>query len=164
MPELPVERADTGMAWAVKDSFIQYVQSMRDGRILLGDGAAVTSTEQFYFPLRQVDRPDEQSLVLHFGGEARFLAHHGLMSVSIRQPRIEVGADAAYLLIEQGDETVRLAELSLPAPLTEDGVTMWADVEVTLSDSGTAIFADSYIVGETLAPLTMRAPALTPLR
>lgn len=31
---------------------------------------------------------------------------------------------------------MRLAELSLPAPLTEDGVTMWAEVEVKLCDSG----------------------------
>jgi hypothetical protein len=158
MSELTVERADLGMAWSVKDSFVRYVQSMRDGRILLRDGAAVTNTRQFYFPFKRLDQSDDDTYVLHFGGEAHFIAHHGLMSVSIRHPRIEVGADGAYLSIEQDNETVRLASLNLPEALQEHGVTMWANVRVTLVHSGAATFADNYPAGETLAPLTMRAP------
>ena len=158
MSELTVERADLGMAWSVKDSFVRYVQSMGEGRILLRDGAAVTNTRQFYFPLKGLDQADENNYVLHFGGEAHFLAHHGLMSVSIRHPKIKVAADGAYLCIEQDNETVRLASLDLPEALQEDGVTMWANVRVTLAGSGAATFADNYSAGETLAPLTMRAP------
>ena len=66
------------------------------------------------------------------------------MNVSNREPSIEVEGGTEYLSIEQEDETVRLAELSLPAPLTDDGVTMCADVEVKLCNSGTAVLADSY--------------------
>jgi hypothetical protein len=158
MSELTVERADLGMVWSVKDSFVRYVQSMRDGRILLRDGAAVTNTRQFYFPFKSLDHSGENNYVLHFGGEAHFLAHHGLMSVSIRHPRIEVGDDGAYLSIEQDNEAVRIASLDLPEALQEQGVTMWANVRVTLADSGAATFADNYPAGETLAPVTMRAP------
>lgn len=160
MSELTVERADLGMAWAVKDSFVRYVQSMRDGRILLREGAAVTKTRQFYFPFRSLDQSDGDNFVLQFGGEARFLAHHGLMSVSISHPKIDVGPDGAYLSIQQGNEIVRLADLSLPAVSVEDGVSMWADIQVALTSPGAAVFADSYSAGEILAPLTMRAPSL----
>ena len=160
MSEPTVERADLGMAWAVKESFVQYVQSMRDGRILLREGAAVTNTRQFYFPFRSLDHSDEHNFVLQFGGEARFLAHHGLMSVSISHPKIEVGPDGAYLSIQQGNETVRLANLDLPAVSVEEGVSTWANIQVTLTGSGAAVFADSYSAGEILAPLTMRAPSL----
>src|SRR5690349_16780739 len=154
--ELTVERADLGMAWAVKDSFVRYVQSMHDGRILLRDGAAVTNTRQFYFPFKSLDQSAGDHFVLQFGGEARFLAHHGLMSVAICNPKIEVGPDGACLSIEQGNETVQLADLRLPAVSVEDGVTMWANVQVALTSAGAAVFADSYSAGETLAPLTMR--------
>ncbi|QOI65496.1 HtaA domain-containing protein [Arthrobacter sp. TES] len=160
MSELTVERADLGMAWAVKDSFVRYVQSMRDGRILLRDGAAVTNTRQFYFPFKNLDQADGDSFVLQFGGEAHFLAHHGLMSVAICNPKIEVGPDGAYLSIKQGNEAVRLADLRLPAVSMEDGVNMWADIQVALTGQGAAVFADSYSAGEILAPLTMRAPSV----
>ncbi|WP_284762085.1 HtaA domain-containing protein [Arthrobacter sp. efr-133-R2A-63] len=160
MSELTVERADLGMAWAVKDSFVRYVQSMHDGRVLLREGAAVTNTRQFYFPFGSLDESHGGNFVLQFGGEARFLAHHGLMSVSISHPKIEVGPDGAYLSIQQGNETVRLANLDLPAVSVEDGVSTWANIQVTLTGSGAAVFADSYSAGEILAPLTMRAPSL----
>lgn len=159
MSEPTVERADLGMAWAVKESFVQYVQSMRDGRILLREGAAVTNTRQFYFPFRSLDHSDGHNFVLQFGGEARFLAHHGLMSVSICNPKIIVGPDGACLSIEQGNEIVHLAHLDLPAVSVEDGINMWANVPVALTSAGAAVFADSYSAGETLAPLTMRAPS-----
>lgn len=159
MSELTVERADLGMAWAVKESFVQYVQSMRDGRILLSEGAAVTNTRQFYFPFRSLDQSDGNNFVLQFGGEARFLAHHGLMAVSISNPTIKVGPGGAYLSIEQGNETVLLADLGLPAVSVEGGINMWANVSVALTTAGAAVFADSYSAGETLAPLTMRAPS-----
>jgi hypothetical protein len=159
MSEPTVERADLGMAWAVKESFVQYVQSMRDGRILVREGAAVTNTRQFYFPFRSLDHSDGHNFVLQFGGEARFLAHHGLMSVSICNPKIIVGPDGACLSIEQGNEIVHLAHLDLPAVSVEDGINMWANVPVALTSAGAAVFADSYSAGETLAPLTMRAPS-----
>lgn len=159
MSELTVERADLGMAWAVKESFVQYVQSMRDGRILLREGAAVTNTREFYFPFRSLDQSDGNNFVLQFGGEARFLAHHGLMSVSICNPKIKVGPHGACLSIEQGKETVLLADLNLPAVSLEEGIHMWANVPVVLTSAGAAVFADNYSAGEALAPLTMRAPS-----
>lgn len=159
MSELTVERADLGMAWAVKESFVQYVQSMPDGRILLREGAAVTNTRQFYFPFRSLDQSDGNKVVLQFGGEARFLAHHGLMSVSICNPKIKVGPDGACLSIEQGNEIVHLAHLNWPAVSVEEGTNMWANVPVALTSAGAAVFADSYSAGETLALLTVRAPS-----
>ncbi|PVZ53871.1 HtaA domain-containing protein [Arthrobacter sp. H-02-3] len=163
MSGVTIERADLGMAWAVKDSFVNYVKAMNDGRIILSDGAAVTSTRQFYFPFKHLEQSGSTSFVLHFGGEARFFAHHGFMSVLLRHPRIEVTPDSACLSIEpeQGREWLRLAELDLPAGLTEDGVTMWDSVVTKLADAGVATFGDSYRAGETLSPLTVRAPALT---
>lgn len=163
-PEATFERADLGMAWAVKDSFTGYIRAMHDGQILLGDGAAMTSTRQFYFPFLRQDQIDQSRLVLHFGGEVRFLAHHGFLSVSLRNPCLEVDADGAYLSIQRGNARLRLAELRLPEALREDDVTMWPDVEALLSGTGTPTFGDTYSAGEPLAPLTVRAPAATPTR
>lgn len=152
-------RADFGMAWAVKDSFVNYVRAMSDGRILMGYGAAVTSTREFYFPFAGLDRIDERCLMLRFSGEVRFVAHHGLMSVLLRNPRIEINDDTAFLTIEQGRTWVRLAEFQLPTAHLEDGVAMWAGLDVALSATGVETFGDTYSAGETLAPLTIRVPA-----
>jgi hypothetical protein len=160
-PEPNVVRADFGMAWAVKDSFVNYVRAMRDGRIMLGNGAAVTSTRQFYFPFAGLDRMDERRLMLRFSGEVRFLAHHGLMSVLLCNPRIEIHGDAAFLSIEQGSTWLRLAEFQMPPAQRQDGAAMWSDLELTLSSTGIETFGATYSAGETLAPLTVRVPAAT---
>ncbi|QUY63764.1 HtaA domain-containing protein [Gulosibacter molinativorax] len=38
-------RAGLGLYWAVKDSFVRYIRSARDGQIALADGAALVSSE-----------------------------------------------------------------------------------------------------------------------
>lgn len=154
-----IERADLGMAWAVKDSLIGYVQGMYDGRILLGDGAAMTTTRQFYFPFIRQDRIDN-CLVLQFAGEVCFIAHQGLMTVALGNPRIEVNSEAAHLYIQQGNTALRLADLHLPESQSEDGITMWPQIEATLSSTGVETFGDTYSAGELLAPLTVRVPSL----
>jgi hypothetical protein len=150
-------RADLGFAWSVKDSFLRYIRSMPDGAIHWGDGASVTSDGQFYFPLTSVTRTTE-GLDLQFGGEVRFLAHRGLLAVTLESPVIRVTRTTATLLngVEGGRD--ELCEINLPAQTHDDDVLMWLDAPVTLTAAGSELFAGTYALHEVMAPMTIRIP------
>lgn len=149
--------ADTGCAWAVKESFLAYIKGLRDGQVSLGGGAAATSTGEFYFPFTGVERYDDAATALCFGGTVRFTGHYGFMSVVLENPRIHL-SDGAGTLVNGADEQ-GLAELDLPEPLDGGGVRMWTPVPARLAAPGVELFGDTYAVGELLAPLTIRVPA-----
>lgn len=151
------ERADLGFAWSVKDSFLQYVRGMRDGNVAWGAGAAVTSEGEFHFPLLAARRFADATM-WSFGGNVQFTAHHGLLSVSIGEPRIALRDGEADLLIHAGDAVKRIAVIDLPPRIQDGDVTMWLRCGVTLVDHGAELFGGIYPAGESLAPLTLRVP------
>ncbi len=155
-PPFPV-RADLGFAWSVKDSFLSYVSGMRDGDIAWDAGASVTNDGEFYFPLRAAHRATD-ALMLLFCGSVRFTAHHGLLSVSITNPRITIRDGAADLLLRVGNSDERIAILKLPPRIEDGDVTMWLRSGVALADFGSELFGGSYAAGEPFAPLTLRVP------
>ncbi|WP_169253641.1 HtaA domain-containing protein [Brevibacterium sp. 'Marine'] len=157
-------RADVGFAWAVKSSFVNYIRSSHDGSIEIDDGAAITPSSEFHFELESVGA-DRSLGQFAFNGEVRFRAHLGFLSIDLRNPRIVMRRETAELAVEDGDGGwLHLAHLSLPEPINEGAVTMWAEAPATLSEEGAELFGGSYSAGEQLAPLTMRLPtaALAP--
>lgn len=151
-------RADLGFAWSVKDSFLQYIRGMRDGDISWSAGAAVTSSGEFFFPLADVRRTPTGAM-LSFRGIVTFTAHHGLLSVSVRQPRIALRDGLADLSISVGEAEEKIATLSLPPQIQDGDVAMWLNCPAELAASGPELFGGTYADGEPLAPLTIRIPA-----
>lgn len=151
-------RADLGFAWALKRSFVEYVAGMRDGRMSLEGDAALTSTREFYFPyLSSVGTPGG-NLVVRFNGGIVFTAHHGLLSVAIRNPSVRVEGTRGTITIDSSDGAVVLAELE-EISLRHDGdVAMFSSTRVTLASPSVELFGSTYPASEPLAPLTFRVP------
>ena len=151
--------ADLGFAWAVKESFVHYVASMPDGRIAVGDGAAVTSTEQFYFPFVSARAASDGVRSYEFEGFVHFVAHDGMLSLDVRRPRIDIGSNSARLSIQRtADEWLHLGDIALPEAEVDDSVTMWREAAVGLTTQGATLFAGTYRPGEPLAQITIRVP------
>ncbi|WP_440711787.1 HtaA domain-containing protein [Herbiconiux sp. YIM B11900] len=151
-------RADLGLAWSVKDSFLQYIRGMNDGAIRWGGGAAVASTGQFYFPLEDASRI-EGALVLSFAGEVRFTAHRGVLSVTISDPLIRIVGGEGALSVRWGEKEELITKLDLPPLIIDNDVAMWLDTVARLAGSGPDLFGGTYPEDEQLAPLTIRVPA-----
>jgi hypothetical protein len=157
-PSLFTARADLGLAWGVKDSFLQYIRGMRDGDIRWGSGAAVTSGGEFFFPLVDIRRV-EGARVLSFRGVVTFTAHRGLLSVTIAHPRLRLRSDSADLVIRVGGVEDTIAGVELPPQIQDGDVAMWLNSTVALAENGATLFGGTYSKGEQMAPLTVRAPA-----
>jgi len=151
-------RADLGLAWSVKDSFLQYIRGMSDGHIRWSGGAAVASTGQFYFPLDAVSRIDG-ALELSFSGEVRFTAHRGLLSVTISDPLIRIVGGEGALSMRWGEKEELISKLDFPPLIIDNDVAMWLDTAAHLTGSGPDLFGGTYPENEQLAPLTVRVPA-----
>lgn len=159
MPNAATHTADTGFAWAVKRSFVGYVSAVPDGRTLVGEGAAITSDSDFHFPFSHASESEPGAMSLHFAGVVAFTAHHGMLTVSLRRPRLALSGTGGRLLIASTGGEVPIARLVLPDAHTARDVTTWSDVPTTLTREGSAVFGGFYAEGEELAPLTIRIPA-----
>lgn len=155
----PVQRADVGMAWGIKRSFVSYVTSLGDSSITLGDGAALTRSQEFYFPLDpEHDVVDE----LRFGGSVAATAHFGALTVEIISPVLRLGADRQRAELWSGQsmsDPYHLADVELGEPVRDGDVLMWLRVPTTLSASATILFGSSYAPGEEMDPVTVRIEA-----
>ncbi|MFM9785990.1 HtaA domain-containing protein, partial [Streptomyces scabiei] len=72
------------LRWSVKDSFWNYVTAA-GGEIAPGDGAGIDGTAAV-FPL-VAGTPAHES-PLRFHGSVRSTAHHGMLSITVRDPEI----------------------------------------------------------------------------
>lgn len=160
-PSAASSRVDIGFAWALKRSFVEYIAGMRDGRMSLEGEAALTSTQEFYFPFRSTQRGNGD-WVSSFSGGLRFVAHHGLLSVAIRNPQLRVAGEFGSLLIDGPDGRVEIAHLTMTEPTRDGDVLMWRCDDVRLSPSAVELFGGSYDAGEPLAPITARVPINEP--
>ncbi|RIV37953.1 HtaA domain-containing protein [Micromonospora radicis] len=151
------DRVDLGFAWSVKDSFLHYIRGMPDGRVEVSDGAAVTSAGEFYFPLVAVES-SPGTLKLSFGGEVRFTAHRGLLSVALKRPRIDLHDAHAELFVRPDDLDRQVAAIELPPRILDGDVAMWLNSATVLAGDGPEMFGGTYPPGEPLAPLTVRVP------
>lgn len=159
----PLRRADLGLAWAVRTSFLRYVVGS-GGRIRVGGGAATTSSGEIYFPLAEVTRDAEAApREVRLGGEVDFTAHGGMLHLVLRNPVLRLSAEGAELSVESPQpssivERVVVVDVNLGAGESSESVLMWRDAATTLTVAGAALFGGSYGAGEPMAPLTVRIP------
>lgn len=159
-PQVPVRSADLGLGWAVKESFVQYVRRSRGSRVWVDGGAAATSTDDFYFPLRAAETVGDSVVVFYFAGMVGFAAHMGMLSLRVSSPRVEIelSSGAGILSVEQSDGMRRIAHVRLGQPIVDGAVYMWLGAEVALTAVGAELFEANYAAGERMSPLTLRVP------
>lgn len=151
--------AGHGLAWGVKASFRQYLESTGDAQWGFGAGAALTQHGELYFPLARVDVQRDAdgtptSGTLSFDGKVSVSAHFGMLDIVIDAPSISFGREGAALSA-QGRT---LAKLSFSDPVVDGDVLMWHEVPSTLAMEAVALFGGSYGPGTAMDPLTVRMP------
>ena len=148
-----------GLRWAVKRSFVDYVQRMPDGRAAVADGAKGVEDGQVLFaPDPTVAPPtDDLDRFWAFSGQVWFDGHAGLLFVQVKAPWIALRGDTAELSVDAGTEG-RLTLVTLrvePAPSPAEGVEVWHGTEVALHAAGVELFNEVYPPGEPFEELTI---------
>lgn len=149
------------MSWQVKESFVEYVQQMPDGKITCKDGAIFSEDGEFQFPFSGGDDGFSPGgkFQLRFAGEVNFTAHAGMLAVQVKNPWIVADAGRAELtIVDPMDDSQRIpfAELSHRAEAAmESVVTFPAAVGVFAAE----ILGRVYSVGSEMAPLRVHRSA-----
>ena len=145
------------LRWGVKDSFLAYVRSS-GGEIRVGAPCRLDGDE-FVF-LRALDGVQIDGLtprgVARFEGSVRFIAHGGMLDVTLADPSLDFGAPRLMLNVadEDGDR-IDLAQLGPAGALDRDGVLEWIGVPAMLTGDGSDTFNGVYPSYTEFAPLSL---------
>lgn len=154
-----------GLRWALKRSFLDYVERAPGGRGALSDGAVATEAREVVF------RPDpgalappvQEGALLAFSGAVTFTGHFGMLFVRIANPWVTIQRERGELTIldpfqREGDARLGLATFEISAHAIADGFEHWTAADVRLAPEGCTLFNDVYPVDEPLEPLTIIVP------
>lgn len=158
-PAAPVQQhANTGLAWGLKSSFLDYLGRMPGSQSVVRNGAGTMPTGEYYFELADDSGFDRGSGlgIVKFRGEVRFAAHHGMLVVSIADPWVDFGADAVILSIVDGDARLPLAALSPVVPTVAGDIVTWSAMPSSLTAEGVEVFNDVYPADEPFDPVNIR--------
>lgn len=163
-----VTHRDTGLAWGIKGSFLEYVERWPESSVELAPGTGRLPDGRFYFT-PDPERPDGQ---WWFRGGVRLRAHGGLLDVSLADPRLERGAAGPVLTAETWVEgqwrRIPFAELQWtegepeaeiePASgtVSADGQVQMVTAAVRLHAEAAPVFDGTYPSGVELAALQVR--------
>lgn len=130
------------LRWAIKDSLLDYVRSMQDGRVVADGGASEVASG---FEFSATANP------LRFRGRVTLTGHNGLMHVIIADPGIASTPTGWVLEIADPDEpSVRLAFATLAA---FDGASASG---AELTEAGSDLFFGPYTAGTPVDSPTIR--------
>ncbi|MCU1480233.1 MAG: LPXTG-motif cell wall anchor protein [Subtercola sp.] len=138
------------LEWAVKPSFVAYVESLPDGRVEVGGGVTRASDGRFVFGA------DAGQGEFGFVGSVHFFGHHGVLDVTLADPRIEVVGDRFVVTIEVQGERVHVATVE---QLRGDGADVLSASGVEATDDGAALLGGVYQAGTPLDNLTIYSAA-----
>lgn len=148
-----------GLYWAVRESFVGYVAGMPDGQVFGDDGAETDGEGTFRFPLASAEH-DGGRWRIRFDGVVRFLAHGGMLNVSLVSPVLDLDAETGSLSVAVGDAHVAILEVVPAVPVDVDGGwRVFPPLETRLTPEGSLLFGDVYAAGEPFAPLQVALPA-----
>jgi hypothetical protein len=173
-PDGPVTVVGGDLDWGVRESFRRYITgSIAHGEIAVSEGATVDTDDTFRFPAADGTVVDD-TIDAAFDGRVRFTGHDGTgtppgvpaLDLTIDEVRVEVEGDTGTLVADVASrglddgavatyDDVAFATLDLaavaPTPVA-DGL-RWTGIPATLTEDGSAAFADFYAAGEALDPL-----------
>ena len=133
------------LEWGIRPSFVQYVETLPDGVVALGDDV---QRRDGAFVLRG----RAQGPLAEFTGAIRFSGHLGVLDVTLDGLSVRGIGGRAAVWTSVGGEPVQLAVLG---DVRETDGSLRAD-EVTLTADGAALLGGVYHAGAALAPLTIR--------
>ena len=143
------------LEWAVKASFVGYVEGMADGVVSTSGGAIRLADGTFRFPLAAPSTADE---ILRFDGAVHLTGHFGMLNVSFAEPALARVNGELFLTIADPDaEGGRLSLLRLGAPVSDGQAMLWATPVLTVD--GADLFFDSYRPGTAFDSLRVEAPS-----
>lgn len=156
-----------GLDWGVKTSFRRYVSHMVDGVCEVGKGTAPVGGGEFRFPAAaSIPAPWNGGAPMEFSGILRFVAHGGILNLTIVDPRIERGEAGGPLLLSIADgaglDAHRLPFARL-VPRAAGHPSAGLSFGAVLTSEGASLFMGNYAAGDELDPVTVRhEPSLRP--
>lgn len=147
------------LRWAVKSSFLHYVQVIAHGTCVASEGAEPLADGAFGFGLESAQQRDG-TWRLRFAGTVRFEAHHGFLDVTLSGLEFTTGAGGGQLSIAVPgtQDRVTIATFAAVPPVTgpEPEQVTWTGVVPYLTEAGSEVFGTVYPAGSELAPLDVR--------
>jgi hypothetical protein len=158
------DHANTGMAWSIKASFLSYLSQTGDAHSSISDGAAFTSSGEYYFPLHSQDDFDAETLTgrVKFQGKLQFTAHMGMLNVVIGNPVVVFEKGSAQLFIDRTDyagarsRQQPLVLIDAGEPVADGDALMWRYAPTSLAPEALDLFGGVYRTGEAFDPITLR--------
>ncbi|MGW2824323.1 HtaA domain-containing protein [Streptomyces sp. NPDC001443] len=139
------------LRWAVKESFLRYVQVLAAGTCEATGEATLDADGVFAFPLIGSEH-EAGNQVFAFGGGAKFYAHAGHLDVELHGLELWLTEEGGHLAVRGADqERIALATTGPLRPGQRDGIIP------LLTDTGAAVFGHVYVPGTELAPLDLGA-------
>ncbi|MDT9592128.1 HtaA domain-containing protein [Nocardioides zeae] len=156
-PSLP------GLRWGIKQSFLEYIARMPDGRGTVSDGATPTEFNEMVFEPDGVERSDERVSRLRFRGDVRFAGHHGFLFVRLADPWVSIEGDRGALSVLDVHEPDTAPRIPLVTFAVSDhqvvkAVEYWTANAVRLTEEGCEVFNKVYPPGELFDPLVIALP------
>src|SRR5690606_34709003 len=133
--------AGGSLRWAISSSFVSYVT----GPIAQGDitvsGGATRSGGQFQFgqAAGSTYNPSTGVGTVGYNGSVRFTGHHGVLDVTVSNPRVEIiSASSAMLYVTSGGSRVPFASVNLAAAAktTTGGAVTYTAAPTSLTAAG----------------------------
>jgi hypothetical protein len=133
------------LEWALKPSFVAYVEGLPDGVVEVERGAARGADGSFVFPAVAGD-------TWAFEGAVRFHGHAGVLDVTIADPRIQATGTSWDLTIALGAARIRFATIG---GLTATAPGVMSSTDVAATDDGAYVLGAVYPAGTPLHPFTI---------
>lgn len=139
------------LEWAVKASFVAYVEALPDGNVETFGGAIRAGDGRFVF-----GTPERSRDALAFTGTLRFSGHHGVLDVLLSDPRIETLGAVTALTVAVGAERVHIATIGhldggAPSAAIHPAIgSALTGTGVTATDDGAHLLGGVYSAGTPL--------------
>lgn len=145
-----------GLRWAIKRSFLDYIERAPGGRVSLADGALATAEREIVFAPEMTEAILDKRL-LKFRGSVRFSAYSSALLVPFSNPWLELEETRNMVTIAdpfdpEGAARLELASFQIEAHVVSEGYEHWAAVNVMLTEQACPLFNNVYPASTQLEP------------
>lgn len=124
--------------------FRDYIERMSDGSIRASNGAQLLDTGEAFFPLDAYDATND---ALRFAGTLEFTGHHGMLAVTVQNPRLQQGPTGTTMtIVDPFDQSQRMDLVAVELKNDGTGTTR-------LTEDGTDVFMGNYPVNIAFDPV-----------
>lgn len=140
----------TNLSWGIKNSFLNYIESLPDCRIATNDGSfRDEQTGAFVFPYTGRTELDGDDYRLEFAGDVRMQAHGGMLLIIFMNPWLTFSENGVELSVV---DLMYWPDTSKREVLGTSGAAEGSEFPLALTASALETFNNVYQAGEPLAP------------